>query len=164
MFKVLIALDGSQTAEQSLILAGKLLAGKDAEVTLLHVIPRHLIYGKGGPVVSECYDPVEAQAGAQALLDSAEARLRIANVGPAIAKEIETGDPADLILAIAAEEEVDLIVMGGRGLNAVERFLFGSVSTKVVSHAHCGVLVAHPTLPAKEAEAQLPERQEALAR
>lgn len=93
MFKALIALDGSQTAEQAVDLAGKLLAGKDADVTLLQVIPRHLIYGKGGPVVCECYDPAEAQAGAQALLDSAEARLRIASVGLTIAKEVETGDP-----------------------------------------------------------------------
>ena len=53
MFKVLVALDGSPASEQALTLARELLAGKQAEVTLFHVIPRHLIYGKGGPVVAE---------------------------------------------------------------------------------------------------------------
>ena len=142
--KVLIALDGSAHSDQALELAQDLLAGKPAAVTVLHVIPRHLIYGKGGPVVAECYDPDAEQTASRALLEEAATRLRAAGVGPAITKEIEVGDPAEAILAVAANDGMDLIIMGSRGLNAAKRFLLGSVSTKVSTHAHCAVLVAHP--------------------
>lgn len=142
--KVLIALDGSAASEQALDLARELLCGKQAEITVLHVIPRHLIYGKGGPVVAECYDPDEEHAVSRTLLDSAQARLRAGGVGPTITTEIEVGDPADAILTVAADEGIDLIIMGSRGLTAARRFLLGSVSTKVTTHAPCAVLVAHP--------------------
>ena len=70
-------------------------------------------------------------------------------IGPTVIKEIEVGDPADLILAAAERDGTDLIVMGSRGLNAAQRFLLGSVSTKVTTHAHCAVLVIHPKAAAE---------------
>ncbi len=51
------------------------------------------------------------------------------------------GVPADEIMKAAAKEHADLIVMGTRGRNAFGRILLGSVSTQVVQHAHCAVLV-----------------------
>src|SRR5579871_5008822 len=141
MLKVLIALDGSDIADQTLDLATELLAGRQSETTVLHVIPRHLVYGKGGPVVLETYDPQEERAHTEALLSEAAERLQRAGVGPSIGKELEVGDPAGLILAAAEAKGADLIILGSRGLNAAQRFLMGSVSTKVVTHAHCAVLV-----------------------
>ena len=52
------------------------------------------------------------------------------------------GDPATAILDAADESDSDLIVMGTRGLGTAERWLIGSVSDKVLHHAHCSVLVA----------------------
>ena len=52
------------------------------------------------------------------------------------------GRPATKIVAEAARFEADLIVMGARGLSAVRRLLLGSVSSEVVDHAPCPVLVA----------------------
>jgi nucleotide-binding universal stress UspA family protein len=144
MLKVLVAIDGSPAAEQALAMACTLLAGKETEVTLFHVIPRHLIYGgKGGPVVAEAYDPAQEEAISRALLDGAERKAKDAGLGPTIKKEIAVGDPAELILKAAALDQTDLIIMGARGLNAAQRFLLGSVSTKVATHAPCAVLVVH---------------------
>ena len=154
MFKVLIALDGSPISEDALTLATTLLVGKESDTTLLHVIPRHLIYGKGGPVVAECYDPGEEQAASKALLDAAATRLRQAGIGPVVMTEIEVGDPADIIVRAAEANEADLIVMGSRGLNAAQRFLLGSVSSKVATHAACAVLVAHPKVAPVAAAAE----------
>ncbi len=152
MVKALITLDGSDTSERALGLASELLGGKEAEITLLHVIPRHLIYGKGGPVVAECYDPAAEQTHAQELLATAAERLRQHGVGSTIRTDVEIGDPADLILGRAEADNVDLIVMGSRGLNVAQRFLLGSVSTKVAAHAHCAVLIARPPVTASPAE------------
>jgi nucleotide-binding universal stress UspA family protein len=41
----------------------------------------------------------------------------------------------------ASDEGADLIVVGTRGLNVAQRALLGSVSTKIVHHAACDVLV-----------------------
>ena len=51
------------------------------------------------------------------------------------------GNPADKIMKVAAQQHADLIVMGAKGLSGVDRFLLGSVSTRVVQHANCAVLV-----------------------
>ncbi|MDZ4734522.1 MAG: universal stress protein [Nitrospirota bacterium] len=42
---------------------------------------------------------------------------------------------------VAAKHQADLIVMGAKGLGAIDRFLLGSVSTRVVEQANCSVLV-----------------------
>ena len=78
-----------------------------------------------------------------ALLNEAAQTLQQGGVGPTIGKELEVGDPANLILAAAEAKGSDLIILGSRGLNAAQRFLMGSVSTKVVMHAPCAVLVVH---------------------
>ncbi len=51
------------------------------------------------------------------------------------------GNPAEEIMKAASQQQADLIVMGAKGLGAIARFLIGSVSTRVVQHANCAVLV-----------------------
>jgi nucleotide-binding universal stress UspA family protein len=51
------------------------------------------------------------------------------------------GNPAGKIMKVAAQQHAELIVMGAKGLADIDRFLLGSVSTRVVQHAHCAVLV-----------------------
>jgi nucleotide-binding universal stress UspA family protein len=53
----------------------------------------------------------------------------------------QLGNPAEEIMNVAAKHRADLIVMGAQGLSAIDRFLLGSVSTRVVEHATCAVLV-----------------------
>lgn len=53
----------------------------------------------------------------------------------------QLGNPAEEILTAAVKHDADLIVMGAQGLGAIDRFLLGSVSTRVVQHATCAVLV-----------------------
>lgn len=51
------------------------------------------------------------------------------------------GDPRDIILAEAELSNADTIFIGARGVGRVERLLLGSVSSHIVSHAHCTVEV-----------------------
>jgi len=53
----------------------------------------------------------------------------------------QLGKPAEVIMEVASKHHADLIVMGAKGLDAVSRFLLGSVSTRVVQYANCSVLV-----------------------
>lgn len=56
--------------------------------------------------------------------------------------ELMEGSPTQLILDLARSRDVDLIVVGSRGLGAVKGGLLGSVSSEVVHHADLPVLVA----------------------
>ncbi|MEP6889710.1 MAG: universal stress protein [Nitrospirota bacterium] len=51
------------------------------------------------------------------------------------------GKPAEEIMKVAAKQHAELIVMGAQGLGAIARFLIGSVSTRVVQHSSCSVLI-----------------------
>ena len=53
----------------------------------------------------------------------------------------EAPSAADAIVKFAEKNNIDLIVIGNKGAGAVERFLIGSVSSQVVTHAPCSVLV-----------------------
>jgi nucleotide-binding universal stress UspA family protein len=58
--------------------------------------------------------------------------------------ELLEGSPAKAILALAHSRDVDLIVVGSRGLGAVKGALLGSVSSAIVHHSDRPVLVARP--------------------
>ncbi|MEX2103781.1 MAG: universal stress protein, partial [Bacilli bacterium] len=51
------------------------------------------------------------------------------------------GEPGPVIVKYANENEVDLIVLGSRGLNALQEFVLGSVSHKVAKRANCPVMI-----------------------
>jgi len=53
----------------------------------------------------------------------------------------ETPDVRDAILELAEQEKVSAIVVGSRGLSAVKRFILGSTSSYLVTHAPCPVIV-----------------------
>ena len=54
---------------------------------------------------------------------------------------LETGSPAAVILEFEEKLEIDLIVMGSRGLGWVKGVLLGSVSQYIIERANCPVLV-----------------------
>lgn len=141
--KVVIALDSSQGSRRALEFACEWLAGRDAAVTVLHVIAEHLLYGRAGVVPTEVYDLTQERARAQHLLDDAVQYLREGRAGASFNTLVKIGSPEELILETARDEGADLIIIGSRGLGAAGRFLLGSVSTRVATHAHCAVLVVH---------------------
>ncbi len=138
MFKnILIAYDGSDHACKAGKLAGMLAQSlKEActiwIVTVMDPAPWEL----GEPYLSQY---IENHTGiGQDLIQEA-----IGLIGPdvEINSELLFGSPADCILQVAETRGCDLIIMGTRGLGLLEGLLLGSQAQKVISHAHCPVLV-----------------------
>jgi nucleotide-binding universal stress UspA family protein len=131
MSKVLVAYDGSAEAKRALESAAEM--NGDTELTVISVVP--VTYsGRGGGI-----DPASTVEDHRVALDEAAAWLQERGRE---GKTVEAvGHPADSIVAAAEQGEFDMIVMGSRGLNAVERFMMGSTSARVVAHAPCSVLV-----------------------
>ena len=51
------------------------------------------------------------------------------------------GNPASAILDYNKKEKFDLVIMGSRGLGTFKELLLGSVSSKIVHHSPCAVLL-----------------------
>jgi nucleotide-binding universal stress UspA family protein len=97
-------------------------------VTLLHVLPRGL--GE---------DERKQRAEAETLLREAGATL--AESRRSIDHLVAAGDPAREIVKIARSRDVDLIILGARGLRTLGRLLLGSVSETVLHQASRPVII-----------------------
>lgn len=132
--RILLAYDGSEGAERALEVVVELARDGD-HVTIVGVAEGLPLYGFAGTLPSEAQEEER-----QRQLEVAQHTL--ARHGLAAALERRSGDPAAAILDEAEQQASELIVLGTRGLSTTERWLVGSVSTKVLHHARCSVLVA----------------------
>jgi universal stress protein A len=55
--------------------------------------------------------------------------------------EVHIGDAYEMIGVIAKKRKADIIVMGSHGRTGLTRLLMGSVTSRVIGHAPCSVLV-----------------------
>ncbi len=136
--KILLALDPFGHSNKALEEALKLVKLQAAELIII--------------AVAEIFQDTEhsylgLDGGAETLVPLVEKKAEVVKnmamlerVTPKIIIEKGTS-PAEGILKCAEKEKVELIVMGHRDRKGVDRFLLGSVATKVVTNAHCSVLV-----------------------
>lgn len=135
--KILAALDLSASAKTVLEKAVATAKQQGAELTLLCVAEDFMDIGDfmDSASVSQKF-----LAAAKSSLEEAKATAKAMGVDAKI--EVEQGvSPADIIVRYATDKAIDLIVMGSRGKGAIDRFLVGSVTSKVVAHAPCSILV-----------------------
>jgi nucleotide-binding universal stress UspA family protein len=126
--EILVAVDGSDGSKRAARFVRELASALNARVTLLHVIepPTNL------PL--EAYGLTRTQVYEGQLQSAADVLGALAAEMPAgmVDQLIESGSPAETICAQAEERNVDLVVLGSRGMGAVGRWLLGSVSDRVV--------------------------------
>jgi len=140
---ILVPVDGSKSAERSAAIAFELAHAYNAKVIVLSVVasPGFSFSGPAGAPadLTEYYKLGTTEA--RRAIESSLALAKQAGV-EARGEVIEpVSSTVGAIVEFAEKEKVDLIVMGTRGLGGFKKLLLGSVSTGVVSHAHCSVLV-----------------------
>jgi nucleotide-binding universal stress UspA family protein len=72
-------------------------------------------------------------------LEKTESLLRARGYG--VETVVSEGGPAAEILDLAQRRKVSLIILGSRGLGSFDRYILGSVSSKVARHADCSVII-----------------------
>ncbi|WP_373047824.1 universal stress protein [Vulgatibacter sp.] len=139
---ILVAVDGSEGSRRAAGFARELAGATGARITLLHVLEPIPMVNVG---FAEFYGVAHRQPTDEEMAKLREAIREQAEGFPRDRVEviIEYGNPADTIVAQAAERNADLIVMGARGMGPVGRFFVGSVSDRVVHHAGRSVTVVH---------------------
>ena len=142
--KILAAMDGSDHAWKALDLAADMAKQHGAQLIVLHVVPfepmsealRVFAEAEHMPVEEEESRYHFARTLGDHLTRSAEARARDRGLKEVVGRTVE-GKPADQILEVAGSEDVDMIVLGSRGLSDARALFLGSVSHKVANHAAC---------------------------
>jgi nucleotide-binding universal stress UspA family protein len=132
MKKILVAYDGSEAAQKALDTAATLAHALSASVSVVSVVPVH-----GGRLGMDPWDDSEVHA-----RELTEARRILREKGIEAQLLEPVGEPALTIERIAHDGEFDTIVVGSRGLNAIERILQGSVSEHIATHAEATVVIA----------------------
>ena len=141
--KILVCNDGSAHAMRASRAALELAQRFDSEVLVLYVVGAipvvapYTLTLEAAPDMGEVI--VEALNEQRTTLACLESLFRNENVP--VRTIAERGNAAHVITRIAEEENVDLIVLGSRGIGSFERILLGSVSDNVAHHAKCPVLI-----------------------
>jgi nucleotide-binding universal stress UspA family protein len=139
--KILVPIDQSENATRALEYAlrlAKLSAG--SKVTVLCVVEsiRHSSRQSHSNSIDQLEDLLEESA--KNYLDDISKKAEKEH-GIKIKTMIKRGRPVNIIIDTAKSEDIDLIVMGSRGLGGFKEMLFGSVSHGVTNHASGSVLI-----------------------
>lgn len=142
--RILIALDGSAHALRAAEVGCGLAAGSAAEVHLLtvtrpiRVTPRLRQYLEAENLMGEPKYVLDEMT--RNILSEARKIATEAGVSK-VRTEVREGKPARSIVDYADNNDIDMIVLGGRGVGDVEGALLGSVSHKVSSLCTCTCVI-----------------------
>lgn len=146
---MLVPLDGSALAEQVLPHVHAIAANEGTvRITLLRAVPPIFTTSVdySGLMATTTADAMETlEAEARDYLDRIAAEFRAE--GYTVGMEISNLPPADAILDYAESQNIDLIALATHGRSGISRFVFGSVTQKVIQAAPVPVLVIRPKAP-----------------
>jgi len=134
--KILLASDGSnfalRAADQAIKLAS--LSG-DAVIEIIYVVDletskRDAIYYMDSDIIQE---------ERKKRLKLTEEKIKASGVN--YHSSILYGEPGPAIVTYANENKFDVVVLGSRGLNALQEMVLGSVSHKVAKRVQCPVMI-----------------------
>jgi nucleotide-binding universal stress UspA family protein len=129
--RILIPLDGSETAEAILPHVRRVLRRHDAETILLHAVPPF---------------PPDFHLAVPRIDEDAHRYIRrmnflLVNDGVRSRGLVRHGAPAETILSVSEEEGVSLIAMSTHGRTGLERLVFGSAAEQVLRESRWPVLI-----------------------
>lgn len=143
--KILMAIDKSGYKDKVTVYSVILAKALGADVTAIHVLDKSslgfvgdlLSYYRGGK--TEAYEDALKKR-AEELLSEAEVLGKKEGVRMNSEVLVHSHSIAEGIIDYAKRNDIDLIVVGTKGLTGIEKFLIGSVASNVIAHAHCPVM------------------------
>jgi len=138
--KICCPTDFSEPAQEALKVACEMATHFGAELILVHVvtpIPVIPIHDDPTSFNLPLYEKEMEQSAVRGLQQIQQERIP-----PAIRSStvVLQGDPASRIVSLAEDENMDVIVIATHGFTGWRKFMFGSVTEKVIRLAACPVL------------------------
>jgi nucleotide-binding universal stress UspA family protein len=146
--RITVAVDGSTHANAALDTAADLAKRYSSALTVVGIAPIVPLFIAPAEPLSPGIIPPSDLPRYKDIVDAAVKRAKAAgatNVS-GIAKE---GVVVDELMDQLEAHPADLLVVGSRGLSTTKRIFLGSVSSALVNHAPCPVLVIRPALTKK---------------
>lgn len=137
--KILVAIDGSKMSDKVLKVAIQFAKEQGAELTLIHVAKDLVI---PPTMVVTDYEKIlaEMRNAGMALLGEAQHKLELEGVKAGVLFK-QGSSISRLIVQVAQEQQVNLIIIGSRGLGNIKGIMLGGVSQKVAQLSECPVLL-----------------------
>lgn len=132
--RILFPTDFSHTGDAALAFATSLARESDGRLIIVHVQEAPMAYG-GGEMYYGIPEPTTDE------LMNMLHDVKPTDSSVPVEYRLVTGDPADAVVRLAEDHDVDLIVLGSHGRTGLTRLLMGSVAEAIVRKAHCPVLV-----------------------
>ena len=131
--RILVAVDGSETSSNAAKMAIDLSKKFGANLIALHIVPPNVRFNK------EMFDI--ANQNGQKIVN--EVREKAVAKGVDVQTEVisDVISITKVIVDYAEENDVNLIVLGTRGISGIKRLLLGSTASGVVTYSHCPVMV-----------------------
>jgi len=145
---VVVATDGSESAERAVDVALDLADRFDAAVHALNVVDESEIEATPSAVRADLEEALEATGGRAVTFVREQAETDVE--GTEVVTAVRVGHPADEIIQYATEHDADLVATGTRGRHGEHSFLLGSVAEAVVRRCPVPVLTVRQ-LEAEEA-------------
>lgn len=137
MNRILIGTDGSAGAGEAIEEGLALASSVGAEALIVYAKP------PGSSFLGDrYYQDVVTEEARHARGVITDAKLHASRYDILVEYEVVEGDPVESILALARSRDVDLVVVGSRGLGAVKSLVLGSVSNAILHQSDRPVLVA----------------------
>lgn len=133
--KILVAYDGSIQSQQAFDFGMDMAAKYGAALNVLSIArpPEPPVNVELQAVLERATEYFESHF--------ARMKIRAQQAGVTTAFEVRVGHPAEQIVHLADQIGADAIVMGHRGESLLQKWLLGSVAKRVLSYAHCTVIV-----------------------
>jgi len=139
---IVVGVDGSDHSRRALIWAMRQAALQQVSLTVLAVRPDPVrpvtgVYWGVHVYAEDTHNPEVVRKAIQEIVE--RVANEIGETAPQVAVKVVTGDPAEELIKVS--RGADMVVVGSRGSGGFASLLMGSVSSKVMHHAACPVVV-----------------------